>query len=384
MPACQIQRIFGLVKSLNMAEVSPALWIDTLCVPLDEIHRKMAISRFCETYRGAIKVLILDRRLAKVECGDQCEQMAYILCSEWMSRLWTLQEGLLASNLFFQFKDEATPLSNLLNSNPNERPTLSADIVERQFRQEMASKFHLRDRFSDILESNERSRRPDEVFLAIMGNLMRRRTTKAKDEPICLATLLELDLALFPSMPSMEDIYWTQRKLPRNLIFASSPRLTTPGLRWAPSTFLQQPPGALRTSCLSEFGYLTSRGFEIQGTCLKLSDSWTIAKKNDKAYMIEDDKRECKYFFLPNFRDYPEFKERHIKSPALFVDLGQSTGINPAILIDVTHQGRSYSGNYVLPGFLVEIARTSPHHFPHNCYETIRSNYFCTQSWVVD
>jgi hypothetical protein len=36
-----------------------------------------------------------------------------LLCSERMKRLWTLQEGRLAANLFIQFRDEAFSINDL-------------------------------------------------------------------------------------------------------------------------------------------------------------------------------------------------------------------------------------------------------------------------------
>ena len=44
----------------------PAFWIDTLCVPVDpqlKDFRKLAISRFDDTFRHARQVLVLDADL---------------------------------------------------------------------------------------------------------------------------------------------------------------------------------------------------------------------------------------------------------------------------------------------------------------------------------
>ena len=57
-----------------------------------------AIARLREVYKEANKVFVLDRHLTKV--GDDCiEQLLQLLSSEWMMRLWTLQERRSNTNL---------------------------------------------------------------------------------------------------------------------------------------------------------------------------------------------------------------------------------------------------------------------------------------------
>jgi hypothetical protein len=157
-------------------------------------------------------------------------------------------------------------------------------------------------------------------MLAMMQNLQRRRTTKREDEPICIATLMNIDLTRFEGTPSMEDIYRALYRLPRNLIFAPSPRLNTPGVRWTPSTFLEQPITATRTNFLDAFGCAERNGFDFKVICIKLRDSLVI-ERNNKAYIVEFPNGEKDVFFLPDFTDYPNFSQHHIDSCETYVSL---------------------------------------------------------------
>jgi hypothetical protein len=75
-------------------------------------YRWQAIELIAETYRNAQRVLVLDSemQLASVK-GERAELIMRLYCSAWMRRLWTLQEGVLASkNLHVQLSDGAVNL----------------------------------------------------------------------------------------------------------------------------------------------------------------------------------------------------------------------------------------------------------------------------------
>ena len=63
------------------------------------------------TYEDATVVLVLDSwlRSQPISALDDVEICARILCSPWVRRLWTLQEGFLAKSqaLVFQFEDKS-------------------------------------------------------------------------------------------------------------------------------------------------------------------------------------------------------------------------------------------------------------------------------------
>jgi hypothetical protein len=111
LPLCQIEKLWEFVEELGPR--SSALWIDTISVPVSEEWKRLAVSKLREVYSTAAKVLIVDRDLLNV--GDHwLERRLQVLASEWMRRLWTLQEGRLARQLYFQLKDEAVSVDNLM------------------------------------------------------------------------------------------------------------------------------------------------------------------------------------------------------------------------------------------------------------------------------
>jgi hypothetical protein len=83
--------------------------MDTLCLPVgntNKFYRKQAVAQMWRIYRSAHRVLVLDSWLGKLsrETSSFEKAIQFYLCN-WQSRLWTRQEGALASNLFFWLKD---------------------------------------------------------------------------------------------------------------------------------------------------------------------------------------------------------------------------------------------------------------------------------------
>ena len=108
LPVCQIKRLHGLLQQIQRLNANQLgdqpypkvfFWMDTLCIPLEAEHRKLAIRRMAETYEKATQVLIIDSELRRVTFNDtpHFESFARIAASGWMRRVWTLQEGVLAS-----------------------------------------------------------------------------------------------------------------------------------------------------------------------------------------------------------------------------------------------------------------------------------------------
>ncbi|KAL3703879.1 hypothetical protein TMatcc_009569 [Talaromyces marneffei ATCC 18224] len=72
----------------------------------------------------------------------------------------------------------------------------------------------------------------------------RRSTSKADDKSICLAHLLGVDVGAIvhlPHLKRMEKIWASFRTVPLSILRLKCPRLTTPGLRWAPETLINAP-----------------------------------------------------------------------------------------------------------------------------------------------
>ena len=80
-------------------------------------QRDFAISKLRRVYSDASKVLVIDKHLMQIS-SDPTEQMMQLLGSEWQRRLWTLQEGRLARELFVQFEEGAIAVSQLAAQKP--------------------------------------------------------------------------------------------------------------------------------------------------------------------------------------------------------------------------------------------------------------------------
>ncbi|KAF2621805.1 hypothetical protein BU25DRAFT_415814 [Macroventuria anomochaeta] len=135
LPTCQVQRLHtqllslprdheGGVVDIGSLQIDwsrqsfvhhperqpPSFWMDTLCIPVHPEHeplRKKAINQMASIYAAAVQELVLDAELMQCEAGTGAalETLARVVCSAWMTRSWTLQEGVLARECVFQFKD---------------------------------------------------------------------------------------------------------------------------------------------------------------------------------------------------------------------------------------------------------------------------------------
>lgn len=227
LPSCQVRFLSKLVEDLSGKE--GILWIDTLCVPIEEESKRIAISKLRSVYSGASKVLLIVKNLMQVG-SDPTEQMMQLLASEWQRRLWTLQEGRLASELLVQFKEDcASVLDHVAFRPPGHISEKSEDAFDfyQSLKQDIKARFTLhpdvRKRWEEIVE-----------------DLALRSVTVKTDEPICLATLLGLSVEDSSPYPTMVDIYKSRlNHIPQDVMFLNQPRLQVPGLTWAPSTFLE-------------------------------------------------------------------------------------------------------------------------------------------------
>jgi hypothetical protein len=81
-------------------------WVDALCVPAEVILRKRAITLMAKTYADAAAVAVIDSALRQLSIATPAEEQLFTLYfSNWVRRLWTLQEALLAKKLFIHLHD---------------------------------------------------------------------------------------------------------------------------------------------------------------------------------------------------------------------------------------------------------------------------------------
>ena len=253
-----------------------AFWIDTICVPTAGPYKLKGITKLREVYEKASIVLVVDGRLTQIIVTSMIEAKMQFLCCEWFSRLWTLQEGWMASDLYVQFSNAALSVDQIL------RTSGIASIYPGR----MGLDDELYKQLKPYFDKTNRTVNLMSLQRAMHG----RRVTEKTDEPICIATLLNLDFATFePGQPTMEKIF-RQVKLPEGLLWSEGPRLVTHGFRWAPASLLNQlgnsrlldyqeaglseNPGVLHTCELTPDGLRTTQAyFELyQGLDLGLHD----------------------------------------------------------------------------------------------------------------
>ena len=251
---CQIDRIYKCVVALERSlegDQQILIWIDTLCCPVvpadcfekSEIEairslRKRAIELMRVTYGDAACVLVLDTELEATKLRNMpvLEVAARCILSFWTRRLWTLQEGVLGKQLWIQFETQAINLKsiNFALRDRHRRGDIGVHTLASTMLITLTS-----------LRQFARETNPVNFIFFLVSALEKRSTTRLTDEPICIATLLKLDLRIILDAPEVQrmqrlwDLISAAGVLRRAILFASGPKLSQPGYRWALCSFLQ-------------------------------------------------------------------------------------------------------------------------------------------------
>ena len=248
LPVCQITRLQGLLQQIQRLKAiqlddrpypKVLFWMDTLCIPLEAEHRKLAIRRMAETYEKATQVLIIDSELRRATFNDRphFESFARIAASGWMRRIWTLQEGVLASRLFVEFADGIADVTAAVYNFNDE--TNSCDMELNMVPVEFMSVIGL-------LQGIRRARSEDvcQCFINTWNSMKIRRTSKVGDEIICFASLLGLDVKEILSTDDREQrmriCISLMSCVPLGLLYTFGPKLGIDGYRWAPCSLFQE------------------------------------------------------------------------------------------------------------------------------------------------
>lgn len=267
LPRCQVERLSDLVAKLQR-DVDPdweerggspyRIWLDTLCYPVEPDGKRIALERITSVYRDAAHVLVLDASFAafKSKVVEPPELLFRAgSCSAWMRRLWTLQEGILARSLYYQFADCAVMGKVLLSKLPEAE---CKDIRYRCLRIDLRVQLGpLED--VDAFPSNVKPESPDHMpnstlehqigLLELQHAIEFRSVSVPRDEPICIATIMGLDISRIASENGENA---TQRRMatvwemlaerlggiPPRIIFYVNNGLEIAGFRWAPKSLL--------------------------------------------------------------------------------------------------------------------------------------------------
>ena len=204
---CQLSRISKLVRSLNQEEPI-AFWIDTICCPQSLGPKQAVILRMREIYEKADNVLILDSLIISATFAVSITDAFLLLyMSGWFTRLWTLQEGVLAKDLWLQLGGQrlrALHVSDLI-SLAGERPRcLSSELLYLDDVLNIHGKSCVEVREDEWGQRLKEAQNvyPDlrSLYQALKGRAM----TVDTDEPLCLGNLLDLPSKTFLGIPPQD------------------------------------------------------------------------------------------------------------------------------------------------------------------------------------
>ena len=242
LPSCQLLRLrrLALGTSVDFHDEVPAIWIDSLLVPVEKgKEKRMALSQLYDYYQRADNVLVLDSDLLKAsrECSEE-ERLTRIFFSTWMRRLWTLEEGVLSRDkLVFQFRDGPVPMNSL---------TESVRTSSNYTRVDFQLKTNLLQGLPDFPNLYRRPAKSTPIIAELLRTLQYRSTTKAIDEPLCIAHILGLDASRLVVIDEV-DIRMKEllrifaelkSRFPMGFLFTHEPKLQLDGFRWAPISFM--------------------------------------------------------------------------------------------------------------------------------------------------
>ena len=235
LPHCQLSRISKSVIQLcgsNDLHLTP-FWIDTICCPFQSGDAKnLAILKMRETYASAEWVLVFDEWLMSQNIGglSDAEILLRIACSNWNERLWTLQEGILAKRIAFQFRDTIYHGSE----SAIHRIGLDAESSDFCLRATLMNQY---DPFHGF--NNMEAAEPGTRLLALRDTLKFRGTSVSSDEALCLGSLLGFEMTSIVQAPKEDKmrIFWSNfPQIPTQLVFGGARRLSENGYGWAPET----------------------------------------------------------------------------------------------------------------------------------------------------
>ncbi len=268
-PRCQLSHIFKAATVIQAsfpfshvaeprasdAHDEPVLiWLDTLCCPVSPPGAKSsALALMRRTYGDAKDVLVLD---ASLECFSSAdisvvEALIRVFTSGWVTRLWTLQEAILARKLWIQFGDGPVDLdTNLMFQLMQFAKT---DIRVRVLYAELVGHYLVLRK--ELVRTMPKSVPPtprafDEVgrdLWQLDEALHHRSTSVASDEALCITTIMDLDVEDLLKVPATaaarmakvwEMIAAKYGGIPQQMLAFKQPRLAQKGRRWAFQTLL--------------------------------------------------------------------------------------------------------------------------------------------------
>ncbi|MCJ1369095.1 hypothetical protein MMC20_000303 [Loxospora ochrophaea] len=318
------QGLFAMIEGFRQRRGEPRVdgfWIDTLAIPVGRNYtnqRKRAIQKMHDIYRHAKYTVVLDAGLMKAIKEERYASTATkIMMSQWMTRLWTLQEAVLSEDLYFRFSDQVYSLKQLeeqFRREDRELHDCTAAVAHWYWYGilgEERPRYHPSERPHDDHDA-QRYQHIDDVLIARLWKATQwRRTEHPQHETLALATLLNLSTqdftdsantaSGFARKPDLEDRMQrfidllsreSRHSIPPGIIFLPGQKLSHDGYRWAPlswlsraSTFANDQPDLLTTRKCLPATLNPPHGLEVRFPGFELHDlgGWqkTLSLRND-------------------------------------------------------------------------------------------------------
>ena len=187
-------------------------------------------------------------------------------------RLWTLQEGALAQSLYFQFADEAVSFTRLAHQMiASVKGSMRHLAILPEFSKEFLS-------LSSFFPSASAPAGGNPDLSTLDHALNFRSVSVATDEPLCIGTLMSLDLheilQVEPKENRMQKVWELiavkKGGIPTEIMFLEDKRIEAEGWRWAPKSLLQVEKGVQKTVTRmlrwqgSQMSEIDARGLRVQ------------------------------------------------------------------------------------------------------------------------
>jgi hypothetical protein len=221
-----------------------------------------------EIYVQADKVLVIDSEVVAHDLSDDpYKLLSRIRLSNWLRRLWTFQEGFFAASLFFLVGEEPVALAEIIEmSNKRGQHPLS-DTLAATMWNELLNWFRvlfLRS-FPQISTISKNSRFKSHLTEGWVSEVIQQISTRActdtKDEPGCLAFLLNVDhrpirdaveasttngttkgmIKLLTTLDNLGRKLNPPGCIPPCIIALPGKRMDVKGFKWSPVSFLIGP-----------------------------------------------------------------------------------------------------------------------------------------------
>lgn len=269
LPKCQILRLYELgldfqektkeerpKQLLQARQRSPhaevLFWMDTLCIPVgNDSVRSRAINTMAHIYGTAQAIIILDHELQQTQFDENCAaaNLGHLICSAWMSRCWTFQEGALAAEWFVNFGNGLYSMDRPISTSYSDQNSCKAARPE-EWTNEIIRFYRLLPRFKAIdghktFNGSLWSENID-LFEHVWNSISTRNTTKPEDIVSIISIILGFrprDVSSLESDRRILSILNSQKTLPIAFLHRERPTIENwnDANQWLPSTINDYP-----------------------------------------------------------------------------------------------------------------------------------------------